>query len=324
MPSPSPSLWSLGSINADFQVRVAEPLGNAETVAGEDLRRLGGGKAANVALLACRLGCTAHLLGRVGRDDLAEQALAPLRAAGVDIAGVRRGAEGTAVSMIAVPPSGKKRIVLAGEANLGFDAADIAAIERAIAAAVPHSVLVVDYEITPRAASRAIAAAHARGLQVVVDPSFPAHVPRDDLRFVDALTPNAAEALALADIGERSDDTLEAAARALAAHGPAVVCIKLENGGCLLWHDGRAWHLPAALVEVVDTTGAGDAFTGAFGVALLEGLAPPQAAQWAVAASELAVTVYGSQPAYPDRARLLQQLQSVERPLTPWGHRSGS
>ena len=60
-----------------------------------------------------------------------------------------------------------------------------------------------------------------------------------------------------------------------------------------MWHDGQAWHLPAALVEVVDTTGAGDAFTGAFGVALLEGLAPQQAAQWAVAASELAVTVYG-------------------------------
>src|SRR4051794_13913198 len=100
-----PLVLSLGSINADFQVRVDQPVGELETTAGHDLCRFSGGKAANVALLARRLGHPASLLGRVGSDDLAEQALGPLRAEGVDIDGVRIGRDAqTAVAMILVPP----------------------------------------------------------------------------------------------------------------------------------------------------------------------------------------------------------------------------
>jgi ribokinase len=290
-PTPSPALLSLGSINADFQVRVGEALGTSEVLVGDDLRRLGGGKAANVALLAQRLGCRVQLLGRVGNDDLAEQALAPLGAAGIDLGGVCRGHGGTAVSMIVVPPSGKKHLVLAGEANLGYDAADIAALEERIGTAAPGSILVADYEITVQAASRGVAAARARGLRVVIDPSFPVRVPPEDLRLAYALTPNAAEARALLAGSHAGDDPLESAARALAAEGPEVVCIKLENGGCLFWHEGRAWHLGAALVEVVDTAGAGDAITGPFAPAHLRGESPANSARRAVAASEVAVTV---------------------------------
>ena len=213
-PAPRPLLLSLGSINADFQVRVDDAAWEAETVAAHDLHRFSGGKASNVALLARRLGCDACLLGRVGEDELAEQALAPLRAEGVDLRGVRTGrGDGTAVSMIVVPPKGKKRIVLAGEANLRFDEADIGAIEQHIAAAPEGSLLVVDYEITPHAASRAIAAARRRGLRVVVDPSFPDQVPHEDLAKVHALTPNAEEALTLAGIAAPADD-LDALQRA--------------------------------------------------------------------------------------------------------------
>ena len=111
---------SLGSINADFQFRTPRAPGEVETQSVEQLRRFSGGKASNVALFARQLGCAARLPGRVGCDDLAAQALDPLHAAGVELAGVRR-ARGatTAVSMIAVPPSGKKSIFLAGEANWG-------------------------------------------------------------------------------------------------------------------------------------------------------------------------------------------------------------
>ena len=317
--SPRPVLVSLGSINADFQVRVDQAPWEVETLAAHDLRRFSGGKATNVALLARRLGCDAVLLGRVGDDELAEQALAPLRAEGVDVSGVRVGrGESTAVSMIVVPPGGKKRIVLAGAANLGFDDGDIAAIEARIAAVPPQSVVVVDHEITPRAASRAVSAAHRRGLRVVIDPSFPGAVPAHDLSLAHALTPNAEEAMALAGTPGDDPGAIEAAARALARHGPALVCIKLSDGGCLWLHEGEAWHQHAAPVAPIDTTGAGDAFTGALAVALLEGRSPQEAARFAVAATELAVTAYGSQPGYALRERFEAQL-AIERELTRWG-----
>jgi len=315
------SLLSLGSINADFQVRVDEAPGRAEWLAGRDLRRLCGGKAANVAVQARRLGHEARLFGRIGDDDLAEQVLGPLRASGVDLRGVRRRhGDGTSVAMVIVPPDGRKRIVAANRANLDFDEADIEAVERGIAAAEAGSVLVVDYEITPRAVSRAIAAARERGLRVVIDPSLPGAVDRTDLARATALTPNESEALALTGIKGNGPDAILDAAHALARRGPSLVCIKLDDGGCLLLHEKSAWHQRAAPVEVVDTTGAGDAFTAAFAVALLEEQPPLQSAAFAVAASEIAVGGYGAQTAYPDRERLEVQLRSARRSLTRWGH----
>lgn len=317
----SRSLLSLGSMNADFQVRVDEAPGRTELLAGHDLRRLSGGKAANVALLARRLGHEARLFGRVGDDDLAEQVLGPLRAAGVDLHGVRqRRGEATSVAMVIVPPDGKKRIVAANRANFDFDAADIEALERGIAAADAGSVLVVDYEITPLAASRAIAAARERGLRVVIDPSLAGAVVKADLARAAALTPNESEALALTGIKGNGPDAILDAAHALARLGPSLVCIKLDDGGCLLLHEKSAWHQRSAPVEVVDTTGAGDAFTAALAVALLEEQPPLQSVAFAVAASEIAVTGFGAQPALPDRARLEAQLRSARRNLTRWGH----
>jgi ribokinase len=317
----SRSLLSLGSINADFQVRVDEAPGRSELLAGRDLRRLSGGKAANVAMLARRLGHEVRLFGRVGDDDLAEQVLGPLRAAGVDLSGVRqRRGDGTSVAMVMVPPDGKQRIVAASRANLDFDAADIDAIEHGIAGADAGSVLVVDYEITPLAASRAIAAARRRGLRVVIDPSPPGVVDKADLAQATALTPNESEALTLTGIKGNGPDAILDAAHALARLGPPLVCIKLDDGGCLLLHEKSAWHQRAAPVDVVDTTGAGDAFTAAFAVALLEEQPPLQSAAFAVAASELAATGYGAQPAYPDREQLEAQLRSARRSLTRWGH----
>jgi ribokinase len=321
MPNPAssvaPVLLSIGSINADFQFRLEQPPDGRAMLAAHDLLRLSGGKAANVALFARRLGHPSALLGRVGDDELAEQALGPLRAAGVDLQGVRRGPGGTGVAVVLVPPDGRKRIVSAGEANRRFDERDIAALLACIDAAPPGSVLAADYEADPQAVSRAVARAHGRGLGVVVDPSFPERVPRSDLRIVDALTPNVAEARALAGVDGEDERALGAAARALAALGPAPVCIKLDDGGCLVRHGGRSWHQRAAPAKVVDATGAGDAFTAAFALALLERRDVAEAARRAVAAAELAVAAYGAQPSYPDRARWEARL-ALPRECRSW------
>lgn len=313
-----PVVLSLGGINADLELRLdsLEAFGRGMQP-GRDLLRLPGGKGANVAVAARRLGCDAWLLGRVGDDAAAEQALGPLRAEGVNLDHVRHArGEQTGVALLAVGPQGGKRSVSAPEANFGFGEEDEQAVLRAIAAAPPGAVLATDYEITPRVASRAIAAAHARGLPVVLDPSYPSLADRRDFAAVTALTPNEREARTLAGAGE--DALLSEVARALADTGASTVCVKLDGGGCLLLCEGRMWRQHAAPAEVVDMSGAGDAFSGAVAVALAEGRDMLTAALMAVGASELAVGRYGAQPSYPTRGQLEQRLLEGLRPLQPW------
>jgi ribokinase len=317
-----PLLLSLGSINADFQLRTEAAPGPGRTQMGRDFVRLSGGKAANVALLARRLGHPAALLGRVGEDDLAEQALAPLRRAGVDLAGVSAAPrQSTAVSMICVLPDGGKTIVLAGNANDSWDAAACAAAADAVNAAPDGSVLVLDWEVAPDAVDAALAAARRRGLRAVLDPSPAERLRPEWLDGLHAIAPNASEAGELTGIEVREPEDAAEAARRLARNGIELVCVKLSDGGCVLLEGGRLTQVPAVAVEVSDSTGAGDAFTGALAVALLEKQEPVAAAAFAAAASHLAVTAYGSQEAYPDRARIAEMLPrlqaSIRRMATP-------
>ncbi|GAC1037834.1 ribokinase [Pseudomonas sp. No.117] len=306
------TLLSLGSINADFQVRTTADLDSAETLLADDFHRRSGGKAANTAYLAARFGHRSLLLGRVGDDELAEQALAPLRRAGVELSGVTQ-AEGTAtaVSMILVPPSGKKRIVLANNANDCWGAEARQALDEHLADAPADAVLVLDCEIPTAIVRQAIETAAARGLTVVVDPSFPQRLPAELASRITALTPNEEEAAGL--LGDGLDDlsSLGRGARRLQQRGTPLVCIKLADGGCVLAEGERLWHLSPEAVDPVDSTGAGDAFTGVFAIGLLEGRPPREAATWATAAASLAVTGAGSQEAYAGRAEVLALVQRL-------------
>ncbi|KAA2213418.1 ribokinase [Teichococcus oryzae] len=308
-----PILLSLGSINADFQLRTDAPPEAGRTVMGCDFVRLGGGKAANVALLARRLGHPAELIGRVGDDDLREQALAPLRRAGVGLGAVSVApGQSTAVSMICVLPDGGKTIALAGNANDAWDAPAREAGERAVAAAPDGSVLVADWEVPPDVVAAILATACRKGLRVVLDPSPSERMRPELLRGIAAMAPNASEAGSLAGLKVEGPEDAARAARHLAGHGVPLVCVKLSDGGCVLLEGGRLTHVPAVPVEVVDSTGAGDAFSGALAVALLEGKDAVAAAAFAVTASHLAVTAYGSQEAYPDRDRIGELLPRVQ------------
>lgn len=300
-----PAILALGSVNADFQVRVAEPLESGKTLLANCFVRLGGGKAANVAYLARRFGVPATLFGRVGDDELSEQALEPLRQAGVDIDHVTIAPNcATAVSMIMVPPEGKKSIVLASNANDSWNGAAIRAMTAAILDAPDGSVLVADFEVPAQVVEQALDAASRRGFQTVIDPSFTDRVDLANLPAIHAIAPNAKEAAAL--IGTATD-TLEGAAgaaRKLVDAGVAIVCVKLAAGGCVVAADGSITVIPSTPVDVVDTTGAGDAFAGALAFALLEGKSPIEAACFATAAADVAVTGYGSQKSYPTREQV--------------------
>lgn len=300
-------ILALGSINADFQVRIDKPAGSAGLALAHDFRRLGGGKAANVAFLARRLGRAARLFGRVGDDDLAAQALTPLREVGVDLSEVCRAGGQTGFAMVLVPRSGKKNIVVAANANDEWSDEEIGKVCHGIELAPAGSVLVCNCEIPARVVKAAAGCARRHGMHVVLDPTFPDRVDDELLAMADVITPNEEEAHQLAGAGAICD-----IARALAARGPRVVCIKLDGGGCLLLVGKQEQRVASVDVEVVDTTGAGDAFTGAFAVALLEGRAPPEAARFAVAASTAAVMAYGAQPSYPDRSAVMALMPGEE------------
>ena len=310
-----PAILSLGSINADFQVRLDEPLEGGLTLMGRDFVRLSGGKAANVAFLARRLGLAALLIGRVGQDDLAEQAMAPLRQAGVDTRHVTCAPGSTGMSMIAVPPDGKKSIVLAGNANESWDDAAVESMMAAIGEASKDSVLVVDLEISAGVVAKALRFAEERGIRTVLDPSPPDRVELALLSHVHAVTPNVREAGRLTGVTVSDVDSAMRAAQCLLKRGARVACIKLADGGCVAAWKGGCVHIPSPDVHAVDATGAGDAFTAAFAVSLLEGGDPAQAACYGVAASSCAVRAYGSQPSYPLRAEIEANLPAVQKTM---------
>src|ERR1700709_2225406 len=188
-------IFSLGSVNADFQMPLPRQFQPGETLLAEQFVRLSGGKAANRAYLAHKLGHDARLIGRVGDDDLATQALAGLRKAGLalDLVTVAKGMS-TAISIIAVPPDAKKTILLAPNANDEWDQAAISANAAAFAAAPSGALLTIDCEIAPKAVTGAVEAAQACNLRIIIDPAPANRAQPGLLKSAYALTPDAREA----------------------------------------------------------------------------------------------------------------------------------
>jgi ribokinase len=305
-------ILSAGSINADFEVRVDAQPEPGRTTIGRDLLATSGGKAANVATLAQRLGARAWLVGCVGDDARADQALAGPVREGADVTRVRRSSHATAVSLITVPPDGAKTIVLATAANDSWSRADIDRLQAAIAEAPEGTVVVLDLEIADDAVRAGLAAARDRGLVTVVDPSPASRLHDDVLQLAGHLTPNASEAAQAAGHPVESAADAAAAGRALRERGAAVVHVKLADGGCCVVDEhGATFVRPPAGLDPVDQTGAGDAFAGALAVALLERATATHAAVYGVAASSVAILGYGSQEAYPDRRRLQEMAAGV-------------
>jgi ribokinase len=294
---------SIGSINIDLQMRIDEPL-DAETVRAHDFSRLPGGKAANRAYLARLLGHEAVLIGMVGSDDFGKEALAQPGGIGVDVygVGVAQGAA-TAVSVVLVPSDGKKHIVLASNANEIWRPVDIDCAIDKMASLPADALVTMDGEIDANAFRALLVAAVKRDARIVVDPSPPTHLISDAIRRpnIYALTPNEEEASALTGINIESEADAVRAARYLRDNGITLACIKRSDGGCVAASAGGVTAVRVGPVDVVDSTGAGDAFTGALAVALAEQRPLDAALRFATAAANLAVTRWGSQQAYGRR-----------------------
>jgi ribokinase len=276
----------VGSVNLDFIASAARLPRAGETVTGATLARHPGGKGANQALAAQRLGATVTLLGRVGRDGMADEALALLKAEDVDLSGCTVDPfESTGVALIAVDPSGENQIVVAAGANHAFTP-DL----------LPNEIagdLICQLELPVRT----IQAAVKRTKGFVCVNLAPAAVVSDEmLARVDLIVVNETEA---AFYGE-----------ALHRAGGRVAVTRGARGAAL-YQNGRllAEAVPPKVVAL-DATGAGDAFVGAITVALLEGQSAQDALPFACAAGALAATKSGAQPSLPSRRELEAILRS--------------
>jgi ribokinase len=311
------AVFSAGTVNADLVMRVDAPLERGATLIAPRPLRTSGGRGANVAVMARRLGTAARLFGCIGVDDLTEQALAGPGAAGVDIAGVRCAPAHTGLVTILVAQDGSKTMIFAPGANDEFSEADGARLAADLQHAAGRCALVVDTELSPAALLPALGVARESGRPSVLDPTRPERLTTRLLELADHVMPNADEAALLTGVAVESPADARRAARRLHDRGARHVHIRLPRGGCLtLWPAGEALLRPPAGVDVVDTTGAGDAFAGTLAAALLAGCAALEAARRAVAAAACAVARLGAQESYPDRDAVDAMARMVR--VEPW------
>src|SRR5579862_31255 len=301
------ALVVVGSLNMDFVVTVDRLPVPGETVLGRDFQMIPGGKGANQACAAGKLGAgtvAVRMIGRVGCDVFADHLKASLEAAGVDVSAVHASkSQPTGVALIWVDRQGQNSIVVASGANHALAAADVEAMRRVVHGA---SLVLFQLETPLDTVAVALALAREEGARTVLDPAPAQPLPPELLARVDILTPNESEALMLlgrAPARVSRDEAPELAA-ALRKLGPRSVVLKLGDQGSCYSGEAGAFHTPAFPVQVRDTTAAGDTFNAALAVALAEGRAMDNALRFANAAAAISVTRLGAQASAPTRAEV--------------------
>jgi len=300
----SPRIFVLGSANMDLVLAVERLPREGETLRGGDLALHPGGKGANQACAAARLGGRVFMVAQVGSDPFGPRLIASLREAGVDTSRVGVSPRPTGCACIYVLPNGDNSIVISPGANGALEPRTALA---ALDDLAQGDLLLSQLEIPLETVEAAFAHAEARGAATILDPAPARPLAAWLLSRARLLTPNQTEAACiLGDPMSEIRDFGQAAAAAsrLIQLGPRAVVMKLGGLGCL-WSDGTVSERAEAFrVAAVDTTAAGDVFNGAYAVALSEGAAVADALRFANAASAISVTRPGAQTSIPSRSEV--------------------
>jgi ribokinase len=304
MAEDKPSILVIGSVNMDLAVRSPHMPAPGETVLGKGLVISPGGKGANQAVAAARLGGECAFVGRIGKDAFGQQLLAGLKAEGVDCSHVLTTDDApTGVAMIVVDAKGENAIVVAGGANQYLTPDDIFPCEELFAAA---AVVLLQLELPLPTVRAAIDLARRHRCKVILDPAPAQRCLDEALLRVDIICPNGLEAETLTGQGQVPEErAAKTMATDLIARGAKAAVVKLgARGSVVVTADGHFYTVPAYKVSVVDTTAAGDAFAGALAVATARGEHIRQAARFANAAGALACTKFGATAAMPTTAEV--------------------
>jgi ribokinase len=292
----------LGSLNMDLVVRTRQMPRPGETAPGYGFLTVPGGKGANQAAAAARLGVSVEMLGCVGGDAFGEAILANLRAQGVGVAHIRRDqATPSGIAMIVVDDRGENAIVVAPGANGQVSLADVQAARGLLAEA---RYLVMQFEIPLPVVREAISLAARLGVRVILNPAPAYRVEPAFLAGVYCLVVNETEVELLTGVAVRGMDGVVQAGQALRALGVPVAIVTLGAQGAYLSCGEGEVHAPARSVRVVDTTAAGDAFIGGLAAALLREMPLPEAVRYATCAGTLATTVLGAQTSLPSAVQV--------------------
>ena len=299
-----PGITVIGSINMDLVVRTPRFPGAGETILGTDFFTAPGGKGANQVVAVARMGAHTAMVGRVGGDSFGERMLSGLQAEGIDTGHVAGEPDApTGVALITVTDSGENNIIVVPGANGRLTPQDIDNAEEIIASSES---IVLQLEIPLPSVIQAINTAARRGVRVILNAAPARPLSPDLLSKVDYLIVNEHEAALLTGLAPTQP---QEAGQALLSAGVGNVVVTLGEAGALLATRDGVEAVPAFRVSVVDTTAAGDAFVGAFAVALAEGKGPAEAARTANAAGALAATKLGAQPSLPAREEVERFLE---------------
>jgi len=303
----------LGSLNVDLVANVPQLPRRGETVLGDQLRIFPGGKGANQAVAAARLGGHVALIGRVGSDAFGSTLLHQLTRDRVDVGGVVLDPElPTGAALIIVESGGQNMIAVAPGANLAVSESDVS---RALEAVEEDGALVLQLEIPVGMVELAIVHASERGVRILLNPAPTTRLDLKILDRIDVLVMNELEAASLfgkpvVDLRTAGDVTMEATLA-----GVKLTVVTLGPSGAIFSDGGSPQHVDAFAVQAVDATAAGDAFVGALAVALDAGVAPRQAIELANAAGAVAASRTGAQTSLPN-ARDLKELLGVQWPVS--------
>jgi ribokinase len=307
----------VGSINLDL-VSVAPriPL-QGETLTAASFASFPGGKGANQAFAAARLGTQVSMIGKLGNDSFGAELRANLASAGVDTTAVEAESTSSGIAQIITAENGENVIVVTPGANAYVSPRYV---EKHLAVIRSASIVLTQLETPLETVEYLASVTRKEGIPLVLDPAPARPLPTSLLERVDWLTPNESETCSLLGLESQNvpEDELEEVAETLLKRGSRNVVLKLGQRGCFLaLADGRRVLLPAYAVRAIDSTAAGDAFNGAFASALLEGHDPVRSASWASAVAAISVTRRGAQPSMPTHAEVQAFLKEREGTKQP-------
>lgn len=299
----SKSIVVVGSINLDLAVFASRNPSAGETILGTSFNVFTGGKGANQAVAAARLGHRVHMIGRLGDDIFATQLLEDLKGVGVHTQAITTTSGPSGVALIIATDSGENRIIVVPGANNDLSPNDI---ERNCALIQNAGIVLTQLEIPLETTEALVKLTSHYDVPLILDPAPFRQLPAEVLRGTDWITPNESETQLLTDSAlPTSDAELQEVSEYLMSLGPRNVLLKLgERGAYLATQDGARTFIPAYSVSAIDTTAAGDAFNGAFAVALVRGSLPADAARFASAVAAISVTRRGASSSMPTQAEV--------------------
>lgn len=291
----------VGSINIDLVVGSERIPAPGETISGTVFNTYFGGKGANQAVAAAKLGYPVTMIGKVGKDVFGTQLEQALRSAGVDTRSIQRTRGASGVALIITDRAGENSIVVVPGANGEIGPADIEEYRDVLLNA---GIILTQLEIPFEAVERLGSFASRNTIPLILDPAPARQLPASLIRQATWVTPNEVEIKHLLENANGYPDEINAIEQ-LAAKGGRNLVLKLGPRGVLLKEEKQApVAVPGFSVKAVDTTGAGDAFNGAFAVALMSGKPPRESAEFANAVAAISVTRAGAQPSMPNRAEV--------------------